>query len=72
MVVTDYLPLSVVEGAGFRNLLELIVPDYTVPSMSTVRYRIQKRYEDDKDSERAAQFSALCISNNRLVDINRQ
>ena len=50
MVVLDYIPLSIVEGDGFRNLMEIVAPDYTVPYRNTIRSRIVKRYDDEKIS----------------------
>ena len=50
MVVLDYIPLSIVEGDGFRNLMEIVAPDYTVPCRNTIRSRIVKRYDDEKIS----------------------
>ena len=31
MIVSDYVPLSIVEGEGFKNLMSIVAPDYTVP-----------------------------------------
>ena len=30
MVVQDYMPLRIVEGSGFKNLMSLIAPEYSV------------------------------------------
>ena len=48
MVVIDYIPLSIVEGEGFRNLMEIVAPDYTVPCRNTIRSRNVKRYDNEK------------------------
>ena len=47
MIVKDYVPLSIVEGEGFRHLLELLAPDFKIPARNTVRARIVKRYDLD-------------------------
>lgn len=49
MIVKDYVPLSIVEGEGFLQLMELVAPDYKVPCRNTVRARIVKRYDSEKD-----------------------
>lgn len=48
MVVKDYVPLSIVQGQGFRNLMQINAPDYTVPARNTVRARIVKEYNEKK------------------------
>lgn len=46
MVSGDMLPLSFVEGAGFRRLMEFVEPEYSVPSRKTITSRIEKQYEE--------------------------
>jgi len=48
MIVQDYLPVSLVEGDGFRNLMNILAPDYKVPSRNTIRSRICRIYEEQK------------------------
>ena len=36
MVVQDYMPLRIVEGSGFKNLMSLIAPEYSVQSCNTI------------------------------------
>ena len=48
MIVSDYLPLSIVEGECFRNLMKVVAPDYDIPCRKTIRARITKRYEEQK------------------------
>ena len=45
MIVTDYVPLSIVEGEGFNRLMNIVAPGYKVPTRKTVRSRIQQRYD---------------------------
>lgn len=33
MITDDILPLSFVEGSGFRHLMNCLVPGYTVPRL---------------------------------------
>ncbi|XP_052278728.1 E3 SUMO-protein ligase ZBED1-like [Dreissena polymorpha] len=49
MIVKDYVPLSIVEGEGFRNLMQIVAPDYKVPCRNTVRSRIVLKYESEKE-----------------------
>lgn len=37
MVVLDYMPLKLVEGNRFLNLMSILAPDYKVPSRNTVK-----------------------------------
>jgi hypothetical protein len=37
MMVLDYMPLKLVEGKGFLNLMSLLAPDYKVPTRNTVK-----------------------------------
>ena len=48
MIVSDYLPLSIVEGEGFQNLMKVVAPDYDIPCRKTIRARITKCYEEQK------------------------
>jgi hypothetical protein len=38
MVVLDYMPLKLVEGKGFLNLMSILAPDYKVPSRNIVKF----------------------------------
>jgi len=50
MIVADYVPLSIVVGEGFRNLMSIVAPDYTVPCRKTVGTRIQRRYDVEREA----------------------
>jgi hypothetical protein len=49
MVVKDYATLNVVSGEGFNELLNTLVPTYTLPCRNTIRARIISRYQSEKD-----------------------
>jgi hypothetical protein len=34
----NYMPLKLVEGKGFLNLMSILAPDYKVPSRNTVKF----------------------------------
>lgn len=50
MIISDYVPLSIVEAEGFRKLLGIVAPDYKIPCRNTVRTRIVKRYDEEKET----------------------
>ena len=45
MIVSEYVPLSIVSSKGFRNLMENVAPDYKVPCRKTIHSRIVRRYD---------------------------
>ncbi len=45
MTAEDLLPISFVEGEGFKRLMNYVKPHYTVPSRKTVTARIDALYE---------------------------
>ena len=49
MIVTDYVPLSIVEGEGFNRMMNIVAPGNKVPTRKTVRSRIQQRYDTEKE-----------------------
>ena len=44
MIAIDLLPISMVEGAGFRDMMKIVQPEYTVPGRTQMTQRIEKRY----------------------------
>ena len=45
MVAQDLLPLSFVDGTGFRQLLSLVEPEYHVPGRMTITRLLEARYD---------------------------
>lgn len=45
MITKDMLPLSFVEGEGFRKLMACVEPEYKVPSRKTVTARVESTYD---------------------------
>jgi hypothetical protein len=41
MIAVDLQPLSMVEDKGFRQLIQLLVPQYVIPSRGCIRKRIE-------------------------------
>lgn len=50
MVARDCLPISVVEGQGFKALMEYIEPNYTVPSRKTITSRLRTIHDRCKSN----------------------
>ena len=48
-IQTDMLPISVVEGKGFGNLMDIMEPAYHIPSRRTVTRLIETQYEERKE-----------------------
>ena len=69
IVAHDYLPLSFVEGDGFLNPMNIIVPEYKVPTRNTIKSRIGKLYEEQKTRLISEISSAQCVTHNRYLDI---
>ncbi|KYO28673.1 hypothetical protein Y1Q_0000834 [Alligator mississippiensis] len=52
MITEDMLPISVIEGAGFRALMSFVEPEYHVPVRQTVTAQLEKWYENCVNSLR--------------------
>lgn len=48
MISEDLLPLSFVEGNGFKKFMQVLDPNFTVPSRNTILTRIKLHYEECK------------------------
>ena len=44
MITNDMLPLSFVEGEGFRALMEFVEPEYKVPARKTIVARVEMKH----------------------------
>lgn len=45
-VAMDMRPVNVVEGEGFRKLMKIMEPDYTVPNRSSISNTLSLKYSD--------------------------
>lgn len=52
------MPINVVDGNGFRELLNFIEPGYRIPSRGTITSRVEARYGEKKDELKAQLRSA--------------
>lgn len=52
MITDDMLPLSIVEGEGFKRLMEFVEPEYTMPSCKTITRNVEKKYRGRYCSKR--------------------
>jgi hypothetical protein len=62
MVTTDLLPLSCVDGAGFRRLFEFVEPGYQMPHRKAITTRIERRYKDCADKIKADLSEARAVA----------
>ena len=62
MVVKDYTPLNVVCSSGFKELMDTIVPAYSLPCRNTIRARIMSRYQNEKDQLTSDLAKATAVS----------
>ena len=44
MVTTDMLPINVVDGQGFREVIKYIEPGYNIPSRTTITTHVEASY----------------------------
>jgi len=47
-IAKDMLPLSIVDGVGFVELMKKVSPNYEIPSRFTIKRRIQGLYQTEK------------------------
>lgn len=59
------LPLSFVEGKGFKKLMQYIEPEYTVPTRKTIRSRLEishcKMKEEMQRAFEGAKYVAITL-----------
>jgi len=48
-IAQDMRPIAVVEGQGFKNLLKLLEPGYTVPARHTIMHALTAKHEGLKE-----------------------
>lgn len=61
-VARDLRPVSVVDGHGFLNLMEVAEPRYTVPCRRTIMNLIDRKYSDLKRSVRGLLSGQQCVT----------
>ncbi len=62
MIANDMLPISVIEGGGFRELINFIQPDYNIPSRAAITSRFEDHYEKKKEELKMALSSVEKIT----------
>ena len=48
MIVTDTQPFTVVDDKGFRAFVQKLDPTYQLPSRSTIKAMVERKYEEEK------------------------
>lgn len=54
MIVKDMRPLSIVDGQGFREMINTFYPGYTLPSRSHFTKLMEKKYEENLERLKAS------------------
>jgi len=62
MIAEDILPIQFIEGKGFRELMALLEPEYTVPCRQTMTKRLEGMY-----SETAATLRKILSQANKVA-----
>ena len=62
MIAKDMLPISFVEGEGFRSLIEFVEPEFTVPLRKTITAKLEKLYDDNANELRTRLASVAKLS----------
>ncbi|XP_033998009.1 zinc finger BED domain-containing protein 1-like [Trematomus bernacchii] len=62
MVVKDSQPFSIVDDCGFKELVALLDPKYTLPSRRALKEMVVKRYEEEKTKAKAVMQRVEAVS----------
>ena len=62
MVVKDLQPFSIVDDCGFKELVALLDPKYTLPSRRALKEMVVKRYEEEKTKAKAVMQRVEAVS----------
>ncbi|KAJ4933657.1 hypothetical protein JOQ06_030481 [Pogonophryne albipinna] len=62
MVVKDSQPFSIVDDCGFKELVALLDPRYTLPSRRVLKEMVVKRYEEEKMKAKALMQRVEAVS----------
>lgn len=62
MVVKDLQPFSIVDDCGFKELVALLDPRYTLPSRRVLKEMVVKRYEEEKTKAKAVMQRVEAVS----------
>ena len=67
MITTDLLPINVVDGQGFREVIKYIEPGYNIPSRTTITTRVEASYARKKAEFKIGMF-LFCFTKTHLYD----
>ncbi|KAJ4947657.1 hypothetical protein JOQ06_009690 [Pogonophryne albipinna] len=72
MVVKDSQPFSMVDDCGFKELVALLDPRYTLPSRQVLKEMVVKRYEEEKMKAKAVlqRVEAVSLTADMWTSIN--
>ena len=64
MIISNLLPLSVVEEDGFRHIMNIVAPDYNIPCQKTIRSRRKTKTEKESLIDSMKTVDAASIKTN--------
>ena len=67
MVTTDMLPINVVDGQRFREVIKFIEPGYDIPSRTTITTHVEASYARKK-AELKTQLATANVKNRYSYD----
>ncbi|XP_048010537.1 zinc finger BED domain-containing protein 4-like [Megalobrama amblycephala] len=62
MVVKDSQPFSIVEDAGFRELLHVLDPTYVIPTRKALKVMVENKYKEAKEKAREQLQKVAAVS----------
>ncbi|XP_051793003.1 E3 SUMO-protein ligase ZBED1-like [Acanthochromis polyacanthus] len=72
MVIKDSQPFSIVEDAGFRELVHALDPNYVLPSRKALKSMVEDRYREAKEKakEQVRKAAAVSLTSDMWTSIN--
>ncbi|CAB1352771.1 unnamed protein product, partial [Coregonus sp. 'balchen'] len=70
-IALDMRPVNLTEGVGFKMMMKILVPGYTVPKRETILHALTAKYDytKEKDLESIKNSCAVTQFYNRHVDL---
>ena len=68
MISTDLLPINVVDGQGFREVIKNIEPGYNIPSRTTITIPRGSKLRQEEGCVENTTCNRECRPHNRLLD----
>nr|XP_055070155.1 E3 SUMO-protein ligase ZBED1-like [Misgurnus anguillicaudatus] len=62
MIIKDSQPFSIVEDAGFRELLQVLDPTYVIPTRKALKGLVENKYRETKEKTREQLQKVVSVS----------